>query len=298
VRWPAGSRDLVDCVRDWRPEIVNSHGGRWDKFPILVHACRLARVPFVQTLHGTSFEGNLGEKTLASLRRASALTSVSEAVRQFFSARLGDRSRITLIANAVDNRAAAAASPFRRERPYIFSAARLDLSNKAIDTLVSAFAMVAAEFPEVDLLIAGEGPDRETLAVQAAALTNLHNRVELLGVRGRDEMWSLYKGSLFFAMPSRLPEGEGLVYREAMACGKAVIGSRSGGTPELVREGVSGLLVESEPGEIASALRTLLANPALREEMGNGAHAAGSIRSWPEVAERYLEVYTSSLTSG
>ena len=83
VQWPAGSRDLVNCVRDWRPEIVNSHGGRWDKFPILVHTCRLAHVPFVQTLHGTAFEGNLGEKPLAALRRASALTSVSGAVSNF-----------------------------------------------------------------------------------------------------------------------------------------------------------------------------------------------------------------------
>jgi phosphatidyl-myo-inositol dimannoside synthase len=114
-----------------------------------------------------------------------------------------------VIPNAVDYAAAAAASTFRRDRPYIFSAARLDLRHKAIDTLVSAFAMVAADFPRVDLLIAGEGSDRETLAAQIAALPGLQNRVELLGARRHDELWSLYKGSLFFAMPSRLPEGEG-----------------------------------------------------------------------------------------
>jgi D-inositol-3-phosphate glycosyltransferase len=79
-----------------------------------------------------------------------------------------------------------------------------------------------------------------------------------------------------------------------MACGKPVIGTRSGGTPELVREGVSGLLVgANDPGEIASALRTLLSSPALREEMGCAAQAAASLRGWPEVAASYLEVYSS-----
>ena len=119
----------------------------------------------------------------------------------------------------MDLAAAAAASAFCRDRSYIFSAARLDLRSKAVDALVSAFAMVASDFPEVDLLIAGAGPDRETLAGQIATLKGLQNRIELIGARGRDEMWALYKGSLFFAMPSRVNEGEGLVYREAMAWG-------------------------------------------------------------------------------
>ena len=73
-----------------------------------------------------------------------------------------------------------------------------------------------------------------------------------------------------------------------------MVGTRSGGTPELVSEGVSGLLLgSSDPSEIAAALRTLLANPALREEMGRAAQAAVSTRGWSEVAARYLEVFGS-----
>jgi glycosyltransferase involved in cell wall biosynthesis len=71
-----------------------------------------------------------------------------------------------------------------------------------------------------------------------------------------------------FALPSRA-EGFGLVYLEAMACGKPVIGGAHGGAPEVVEDGKTGYLVQhGDAGQLATSLETLLADPALAKQMG------------------------------
>jgi glycosyltransferase involved in cell wall biosynthesis len=93
-------------------------------------------------------------------------------------------------------------------------------------------------------------------------------------------------------MPSHKPEGLGLAFLEAMACGRAVIGTNSGGTPEIVRHGYTGLLMErNEPGEVAAALRRLLENPEERQRMGRRGHEVAIRQDWLAVAKKYLEVY-------
>ena len=111
----------------------------------------------------------------------------------------------------------------------------------------------------------------------------------------RSELWGLYKDALFFAMPSRMPEGLGLVFLEAMAAGVAVIGTRSGGTPEIVDHGRTGLLVEDNtPAELATAMRQMLNNPGERTAMGERARQRVASRyTWRQFALQYLEVYSS-----
>ncbi len=288
---------LARLVTAARPDIVNTHFYAWDRYPTVATVCARAGVPLVASFHSFGFgRGALGEQALRALRRAVGFLPVSDATRRFYSRYLPLVNDARVIMGGVDLDAADAAAPLRRARPYIFCAARFNLYQKAIDTLLLAFARVAPRYAEVDLLIAGGGVDREKI-VRLRDELGLTSRVELVGMKSREEMRALHKGALFFAMPSRREEGLGLVFLEAMAASKAVVGTRLGGVPELVTDRETGLLVPEDDVEaLASALEHLLGAPAERERLGANARRAAAAHSWSRFAAAYLEVYRSCLT--
>lgn len=288
--------ELIAEIRRFRPELINSHIWTWDKFMSVAIACRRTHVPLVQSLHDIWGRGKLGHRALRAFKYAAALTSNSQATKEQFVA-LSSRARLAhVVLGGVDLAAAEAAVPRLRRRRYIFCAARLDLRHRSIDQLIAAFALVAPEYPEVDLLIAGNGPDRDRIAKQIREAGGA-DRVQLLGARPRAELWSLYKGALFFAMPSRMPEGLGLVFLESMACGRPVIATRSGATPEIVIDGDNGFLVEADQvGALATAMRAMLGDENRRLAMGRRGHAMVRERfTWNAVARRYLDAYSAVL---
>jgi len=97
--------------------------------------------------------------------------------------------------------------------------------------------------------------------------------VELVGfVTDRDSLPELYRTATVFASPARHEVGVANVYVEAMACGCPVVAATTGGAPEAVLHGESGLLVN--PGDVeetAAALDRVLGDPALRERLSRGA---------------------------
>lgn len=287
---------LAAEIASARPDVINSHVWTWDKLPSVALECAHARVPLVQSLHDTWGAGKLGRRALRAFKYAAAFTANTNATRSEFAALAPRTRRARVVYGGVDLAAADAAEPFRRDRAYIFCAARLNLAHRAFDVLADAFAIVAPEFPSLDLLIAGDGPDRESLAARVSAL-RLDGRVSLLGARPRAELWSLFKGARCVAMPSRMPEGMGLVFMESMACGRPAIASASGGALEIVRHGDNGLLVDRlEPDAWARAIRTMLSDAAAREAMGRRGYAMARERfSWRAVAERHLAAYRDAL---
>jgi starch synthase len=95
-----------------------------------------------------------------------------------------------------------------------------------------------------------------------------------------------------FAIPS-IYEPLGIVNLEAMACGTAVVGSRTGGIPEVVDDGETGLLVPAgEPEPLAAALNTLLSDPARAAAMGQaGRKRAVAEFGWPAIAAQTADLY-------
>ncbi len=283
---------IVEGLKRWRPDVVNSHAWDWDKIPTVISACRAARVPLVQSLYDLWGEGRMGRRPLSMLSQAAALVALSEATKSALSNYSPVVREAHVIIGGVDLRAAQSAEPFPRERPYILCAARLDLRHKAIDRLILGFAAVARDFPDVDLLIAGDGPSRAELE-KLIGRTELVSRIRLLGTVNRADLWRYHKGALLFAMPSYMPEGLGLGFLEAMACGKPAIGTASGGVPEIIADGQTGFLLrENEPREIGEVLRAVLGDPVRRSRMGELAREAVTARfSWESVADQYLRVY-------
>ena len=209
-----------------------------------------------------------------------AVIAISPAVRQH----LRDdfhvpEEHITLIRNGLDSEEFSLKSreekrALRRERqlpagPLLGIVARLS-DVKGHTVLIDAMPMVLARFPDVRLLIVGEGKTGPDLKRRVETL-GLETRVIFLPVVNRTaDILPLLD---IFVLPS-LQEGLGLSAMEAQAAGLPVIASRVGGLPSLIEDGRTGRLVEPRnSGQLAEAIIELLKNPEEAEAMGRRARA-------------------------
>lgn len=137
---------------------------------------------------------------------------------------------------------------------------------KGADLLIQAVATLRRDFSELHLVLVGQGGDLPRLRQQAHT-SSAAEYVHFLTDLSRLELAACYAACDIFALPST-GEGFGLVFLEAMAFGKPVIGANVGGIPDVVENGREGLLVDPTVQAISSALKQLLTNQSLREELG------------------------------
>lgn len=166
-------------------------------------------------------------------------------------------------------------------RPVFFTASRLD-GPKRLDLLIEAFAQVPGD---VELRIAGTGPEHARLAALAAA----DRRVRLMGFLRDDEIVAQYCEAL--AVPF-LPYAEdmGLITLEAMRAGRPVITcTDSGGPTEWVRHRATGWVVPPEAGALAEAMGAALAQPRRTRAMGRLGRVRTRGVTWPAVVRALLE---------
>jgi phosphatidylinositol alpha-1,6-mannosyltransferase len=149
------------------------------------------------------------------------------------------------------------------------------VERKGHDMVISALPEVQKVIPDVTYLVVGDGRYRSNLE-QLAVTRGVRDRVVFAGQVPEKELPEIYSLCDVFVMPARERldecdvEGFGLVYLEANACGKPVIGGRSGGIPDAIVDGVTGLLVDPhDPIEIANALIQLLRDRELSTKMGH-----------------------------
>ena len=151
----------------------------------------------------------------------------------------------------------------------ILTVGRWDASEayKGVDHLIAALPALVENFPDVHLVAVGEGSDLPRLQALARE-SGVSDRVHFLPFMTHDQLPNAYHRCELFAMPSR-GEGFGLVFIEAMARGKPVIGGAHGGTPEIIDEGINGYLVPyGDVTQLVDRLNRLLANDLQRREMG------------------------------
>ncbi len=198
-------------------------------------------------------------------------------------------ARVVVIPNGVDPEPFGPGPAFVHPRRYVLTVARLS-PQKGIDVLLEAFANLGPGAGELDLLIAGDGPERPALLARRSRL-RLDARVHFLGELDAGSLPALYRGAALVACPSRW-EGLPLVCLEAMASGRAVVASAVDGTPDAVLDGETGVLVPPEDaGALARAIESVLRTPGRAERLG--ARGAAIVRerfAWSRVTERYLAV--------
>jgi glycosyltransferase involved in cell wall biosynthesis len=284
-----------------RGRIVHVHGtvrgSMYRKAVVVLLAKALRRRVILQVHSGASevaaFAGSRDRVSLLLFRAAFGAADAVLAVSAASAAALGAAYGVEGI-EVVPN-AAPSVAPFERATtPGEVRAAYLGgFANpvKGGELLVAALPAALASEPALRMTLAGPGDP----PADAAALLAAEPRLEWAGWLGPEEKDELMRGAECFAMPS-LSDGMPMALLEAMAYGMAIVASRAGGIPELVEDGVTGILVE--PGDadaLADALARLAADPELRDRLAAAARERARSLDADEVAARLGRLYDSLL---
>ena len=169
------------------------------------------------------------------------------------------------------------------------------LKLKGFDLLLKAFAELAEDFAIWDLVIVGGGAESDNLKNLAKEL-KLCNRVHFTGPLPSPETMEWMDLCDIFCLPS-WSEGFGVVYLEAMANGKPVIGVKGQGIDPVIRENETGLLVEPQNVQsVVNALRQLISNKPMRDEMGEkGKKTVLQKFTWEHCSQQYVQLYREIL---
>ncbi len=171
----------------------------------------------------------------------------------------------------------------------IICVARLS-PEKGLEYLFHAMRAVRARVPEATLTMVGGGALEHSLQTLAREL-GIESCVNFLGNQPHHEVIREILKSDVFICPS-LAEGLGIVFLEAQACGVPVVGTRVGGIPDVIQDGVTGFLVPPrDSAAIANALARLLLDPGLRTQLGEAALQRIGRYSWDGIAEEVGALY-------
>ncbi len=189
-------------------------------------------------------------------------------------------------------------------RPVVVCVSRL-VARKGQDVLVGAWPQVRRVVPGAHLLIAGTGPLAAALHGEVAE-QGPGAGVTLAGEVAWADLPAYHAAADVFAMPCRTRwrgldvEGLGIVYLEAQASGVPAVAGRSGGAPEAVVHGRTGLVVDGRrPREVAGAVGQLLADAPRRCAMGRaGRDHVERHYAWPVIVERWRTVLTAAAAGG
>jgi phosphatidyl-myo-inositol dimannoside synthase len=156
----------------------------------------------------------------------------------------------------------------------LLSVGRLQ-ARKGHDLVLKALASMPASAPRMRYIVTGCGDDAPRLQALAAEL-GLTSQVDFIGIVPPDALPSYYAAADIFVHPNRVEgedfEGFGMVFLEAAATGMPAIGGRSGGVPEAIEEGKTGLLVSgSDPNELCAAIIHLASSSSVRASFGSAA---------------------------
>lgn len=268
-------RSYMRCLRITRlsTDIVHLHVSSHMSFyrKLFVFAwCKAMALPVVVHLHGSSFEdfyrsGPGFQRFLIRFmcEKSSVVLALSESWAAFVSG-IAPKSRVVVLYNGAPADLYQGTHPERDEIVILFMG-RLG-PRKGTRDLLDAFAMVAADFENARLILAGDGEVVEFRAIVAER--GLADRVTVPGWIGSDKKADMFVNCDIYALPS-YNEGLPGSILEAMASAKPIVSTPVGGIAEAVNHGVNGFLVE--PGDVkalATHLSKLLADAELRDRMG------------------------------
>jgi glycosyltransferase involved in cell wall biosynthesis len=240
-------------------DVLGRLAGRVARRPIIVSSLRGYLAPWQHLVNRLT------------LPLAHSITVNADSLRSLVGARKKMTSRIVTIHNGIDvesvpstSRSEARAALGLGEHEFALGCVGRLSVEKGQRDLMAAFEQLAAVQGTAVLLLIGDGPDRRRLQTMASA-SRFASQIRLLGARV--DACALLTGLDLLVLPSR-DEGMPNIVLEAMAAGLPVVATRVGGVPDIVQDGVTGILVRPQDDEgLASAIERLAQNPQKRLQM-------------------------------
>jgi len=275
-------------------EVLLVHSARMSTTPLALKAARRLEVPCISHLHGDTREGEKFRRYL--VHQADAVIGVSQAALSRYAAPAGQE--VAVVYNGLD------IEEFRAHAARFDARSHLGLKEgmivgmsgayhlKGLDSFVDAAQGIRRRFPETNFVVMGEFRSRDFQQEISRRIAET-GMTEAFFFAGFQENIAPFMAACdLWAVPSRL-DAAPMVAIEAMALGKPVVGSRVGGIPELVEDGVTGIIVPPEdPGALAEAVCELLANPDLRNSFGEAGRRRVADRfSFDHFRGRMAEIY-------
>jgi len=294
---------LARAIRERGIRVVHAHQYSPFFYAALAKMADRGRFRLILTEHGRHFPDVVsplrrGINRLMLDRLADVVTACCEFSAKALSKNDGFAGRkIEIIENGIDadryenrrnRRELRHSLGLADERRYLAMIARFHpVKDHAM--LLRAFALVAATRNDVDLLLVGDGPLREKLETQVRD-AGLTERVRFLGVRS--DVPEILQAIDLFALTS-VSEAASLTLLEAMASGLPVVVTHVGGNPEIVRQGIDGLLVpRGGENALAAAFIKVLDDPELASRMGeNGRRRVDEHYRLERTIDRYENLY-------
>ncbi|WP_124053874.1 glycosyltransferase family 4 protein [Arcanobacterium ihumii] len=316
VRFPGTVLLPTPNVRSKMQELIQQHDvqnvwfGAAAPLGLMANAARAAGATrVISTTHGHEIGWSMIPGARALLQKvfhdADVITYLTNATLKRLRPFIGD-TEIMQLHGAIDPEGFAFDSTARsvlRKRYEIADDARVVVcisrlvERKGQDILIDAWPKIQAEHPGVELLIVGKGPYGEKLKARAKAST-ASDFIHFTGEVPYSELAAHYSVGDIFAMPCRTRgggldiEGLGIVYLEAYAAGLPVVAGDSGGAPEAVIDGVTGIVVNgNEVSSVARAVNYLLDDDDRAKNMGSeGLAWVDRYWRWSDVAKPLISL--------
>ncbi len=279
---PGVRRRVREELRTRKPDVV-LFGAIWPLGHMGPGIRRTLGIPYAGMSHGLELTAARVPGLLARIgREALFVTAGSAWTRRRLARAFRREGDMPIMASGIDaetfTSAVSDASVRQRhalgEAPVICCVSRL-VPRKGQDMLIRALPRVAQTIPDVRLLIVGIGPHERALR-RLADRSGVGDRVVFAGAVPYVDLPAYFRAGDVFAMPCRARwfgldvEALGAVFLQAAAVGRPVLAGRSGGAPEAVRDGETGVIVDpTSPDAIAAELATLLADPVRAAAMGS-----------------------------
>lgn len=296
---PLVSREVGKVLREIKPDLIHVHEPLAPSVSMLT--VLRASVPVVGTFHS-----NVGRERMGSLwfqlavpavrpvwNRLARRIAVSEAARLSVTSRMGEAD-LAIVPNGVDvERFASAAPAALGPGRHLLFVGRLE-SRKGFPVAVQAFAQLAPKWPDLRLVVIGDGSQRDAVDELPAAV---RARVDMLGRVGDADLPGYFRAATIYLGPATGGESFGIVLAEAMAAGIPIVASDISGYRDVARNDIEAVLVP--PGKadaLAAGVERVLRDPSLAERLRTAGRKRAIGYGWTTVTDRIESIYGEVVT--